>query len=35
VVVFGQMVSGIDAFVAFARARRFEGLGHIRLKRAG
>jgi hypothetical protein len=34
VVVYGQMVSGIDAFASYGRSRRFEGLGHIRLNHA-
>jgi hypothetical protein len=34
IVVYGQMVSGIDAFVRYGRARRFEGLGQVRLKHA-
>lgn len=30
-VVYGQIVEGLDAFAAFGRARRFEGLGRIRM----
>jgi hypothetical protein len=32
IVVFGQMVSGIEPFAAFGRARRFEGVGLVRMR---
>jgi hypothetical protein len=32
-VVYGQIVEGLDAFAAFGRARRFEGLGRITMSR--
>jgi len=28
-VVYGQIIEGLDAFAAFGRARRFEGLGYV------
>ena len=31
-VVFGQVEEGLDALAAFCRARRFEGLGEIRME---
>lgn len=33
-VVYGQIVEGLDAFAAFGRARRFEGVGRVTLSNA-
>jgi hypothetical protein len=34
VVVYGSMQSGLDEFASFCRARRFEGLGEVRISAA-
>jgi len=33
-VVYGQIIEGLDSFAAFGRARRFEGLGKVTLAKA-
>ena len=32
--VYGTIVSGLEEFAAFGRARRFEGLGHVEMHRS-
>jgi len=32
IVVYGQIIEGLDEFASWARGRRFEGLGELRFK---
>jgi hypothetical protein len=32
IVVYGQIIEGLDEFASWARARRFEGLGELRFE---